>query len=50
MSEDTQHGVAVGHCYCGGEYDHFEYHHPDGCALKPLAPDLEALQEGGHAQ
>lgn len=27
-------------CFCGGDRPNWRYHSPDGCAAKPLAPDL----------
>lgn len=27
-------------CFCGGDRPNWEYHHPDGCAAKPLPEDL----------
>lgn len=50
MNGDSQGVEGNQECFCGGEYDHFEYHHPDGCARKPLADDLAELQEDSHAE
>lgn len=51
-TSDQSGGEVEQECFCGGERDDWEYHHPDGCAEKPLATDLAALQrsspqEGG---